>query len=256
MSEVKQIGNIMPNKNRDNPNTGRVYDKNGLAPTLNCMQGGNLQPMIIEDFYKNREPRAYDETAPTIRAEREGLKVIEDYIMPGNNFNQCNKVHSENGICRTIIGQGHAGNEPKVIVASRGRNPDNPSDRTPGNYVEQRLEPNSEGICNTLTSVQKDNLVLEPKVVQAVGDRGNHSYSVKDTAFTIPANPMSDRGQMVIEPLYRIRKLTPKECWRLMGFTDEDFYKAEEVNSNTQLYKQAGNSIVVKVLEAIFKQML
>ena len=41
-----------------------------------------------------------------------------------------------------------------------------------------------------------------------------------------------------------------------MGFTDEDFYKAEEVNSNTQLYKQAGNSIVVDVLEAIFKQML
>ena len=55
---------------------------------------------------------------------------------------------------------------------------------------------------------------------------------------------------------YRIRKLTPKECWRLMGFTDEDFHKAEQVNSNTQLYKQAGNSIVVDVLEAIFKQMI
>ena len=52
---------------------------------------------------------------------------------------------------------------------------------------------------------------------------------------------------------YRIRKLTPKECWRLMGFDDEDFEKAEKVNSNTQLYKQAGNSIVVNVLEAIFK---
>lgn len=49
----------------------------------------------------------------------------------------------------------------------------------------------------------------------------------------------------------RIRKLTPKECWRLMGFDDEDFEKAEMVNSNTQLYKQAGNSIVVNVLEAI-----
>lgn len=56
--------------------------------------------------------------------------------------------------------------------------------------------------------------------------------------------------------MYRIRKLTPKECWRLMGFTDEDFHKAEQVNSNTQLYKQAGNSIVVNVLEAIFKQMI
>ena len=58
------------------------------------------------------------------------------------------------------------------------------------------------------------------------------------------------------EPSLRIRKLTPKECWRLMGFTDEDFEKAQEVNSDTQLYKQAGNSIVVNVLMAIFKQML
>lgn len=54
----------------------------------------------------------------------------------------------------------------------------------------------------------------------------------------------------------RIRKLTPRECWRLMGFTDEDFDKAKEVNSDTQLYKQAGNSIVVQVLESIFKEML
>ena len=49
----------------------------------------------------------------------------------------------------------------------------------------------------------------------------------------------------------RIRKLTPRECWRLMGFDDEDFNKARAVNSDTQLYKQAGNSIVVNVLEAI-----
>lgn len=53
----------------------------------------------------------------------------------------------------------------------------------------------------------------------------------------------------------RIRKLTPKECWRLMGFDDVDFKKAEKINSNTQLYKQAGNSIVVNVLEAIFKEL-
>lgn len=55
---------------------------------------------------------------------------------------------------------------------------------------------------------------------------------------------------------YKIRKLTPKECWRLMGFDDEDFEKASQVNSNTQLYKQAGNSIVVNVLEAIFDNLL
>lgn len=54
----------------------------------------------------------------------------------------------------------------------------------------------------------------------------------------------------------RIRKLTPKECFRLMNFTDEDFHKAEATNSNTQLYKQAGNSIVVNCLTAIMGQMI
>lgn len=53
----------------------------------------------------------------------------------------------------------------------------------------------------------------------------------------------------------KIRKLTPKECWRLMGFDDEDFYKAEAVNSNSQLYKQAGNSIVVDVIEKIYEKL-
>jgi DNA (cytosine-5)-methyltransferase 1 len=59
-----------------------------------------------------------------------------------------------------------------------------------------------------------------------------------------------------IETEYRIRKLTPKECWRLMGYSDRDFEKAAEVNSNTQLYKQAGNAIVKQVLMAIFSQLL
>lgn len=54
----------------------------------------------------------------------------------------------------------------------------------------------------------------------------------------------------------RIRKLTPKECWRLMGFDDEDYERAAQFNSNTQLYKQAGNSIVVNILEAILSNLL
>lgn len=56
--------------------------------------------------------------------------------------------------------------------------------------------------------------------------------------------------------LIRIRKLTPRECWRLMDFTDEDFEKAEAVNSNTQLYKQAGNSIVKNVLCEVFRALI
>lgn len=63
-------------------------------------------------------------------------------------------------------------------------------------------------------------------------------------------------GKAMVKADLRIRKLTPRECWRLMDFTDEDFDKAQKVNSDSQLYKQAGNSIVVKVLEEIFKEML
>lgn len=95
-----------------------------------------------------------------------------------------------------------------------------------------------------------------PSVIQKCGDRGTNNYSVnKNMSYTIPANPMSDREQKIVEKSLRIRKLTPKECWRLMGFDDSDFEKAEKVNSNAQLYKQAGNSIVVNVLEKILENL-
>lgn len=67
---------------------------------------------------------------------------------------------------------------------------------------------------------------------------------------------MTDTEVCRVESEYRIRKLTPRETWRLMGFTDEDFDKAKAVNPDSKLYKQAGNSIVVTVLEAVFRQML
>lgn len=108
--------------------------------------------------------------------------------------------------------------EEQHIVAMRGRNPDNTSDRTAGSPTEQRLEVNMQGTSNCLTSVQKDNLLLE-------------------------------------KPQYRIRKLTPRECGRLMGVSDEDIDKMAAVNSNTQLYKQFGNSIVVDVMCAMFRNL-
>ena len=63
------------------------------------------------------------------------------------------------------------------------------------------------------------------------------------------------RSSLMYETIRIVGKLRPKECWRLMGFDDESFEKAAQVNSNTQLYKQAGNSICVPVLEAIFKEL-
>ena len=87
-----------------------------------------------------------------------------------------------------------------------------------GEPTQQQLEPRLDGLTNTITSVQKDNYVGKE---------------------------------------HRIRKLTPKECWRLMGFSDDDFNKAQASGvSNSQLYKQAGNSIVVNVLEGILRELL
>lgn len=93
-------------------------------------------------------------------------------------------------------------------------------------------------------------VVSEPKIIDDTqgfdGVREYESYSPTLRAA---------RNGLKVEHNLRIRKLTPLEYWRLMGFDDEDFYKAEKVDSNTQLYKQAGNSIVVNVLEEIFKKL-
>lgn len=81
-----------------------------------------------------------------------------------------------------------------------------------------------------------------------------HPHEKESYAFTITACPGTRVTDNFIKENDRTRKLTPLECWRLMGFDDEDFNKAEKVNSNTQLYKQAGNSIVVDVLYYIFRE--
>ena len=148
-----------------------------------------------------------------------------------------------------------------VICASRGRNTDNPSDRTTGISTEQRLELKNDGCSNTLTTVQKDNMVLEPKIKRlgnlydenAGGARAGNVYAPNGLAPALQTAQGGNRQPLMYED-YRIRKLTPRECFRLMGFTDNDFDKIHGI-SNTQLYKMAGNSIVVNVLEAIFKQL-
>ena len=87
------------------------------------------------------------------------------------------------------------------------------------------------------------------------GLRGRIDNQLVPTLTAKSGGGLSSRP-LVMEDKIRLRFLTPKECWRLMGFDDEDFEKASKVNSESQLYKQAGNSIVVNVLMAIFNQML
>jgi DNA (cytosine-5)-methyltransferase 1 len=207
--EVKIVEIRKLNNERHSSLSNSVLDIRGICPTIDTMSGGNREPKILEPMILTPKRTEYGKA---IRKAYESGKVSE------SRHNMTELQPRTDGISNTLttVQKDNLLLEP-IVVASRGRNPQNPSDRTAGNYVEQRLEPNSEGICNTLTSVQKDNLVLEPT--------------------------------------YRIRKLIPLECWRLMDFTDEDFRKAESVNSNSQLYKEAGNSIVKAVLMGIFRQL-
>ena len=247
MADVNVIGSLESKFE----STNRIYDVWGCSPTLSTMQGGNQEPKILES----------------------------------------------------------------QIVAMRGRNPDNPSDRTVGSPTEQRLEVNMQGTSNCLTSVQKDNLVMESQVltpkrteygkqIRKAYESGQiqesrHSMTeleprkdgVSNTLTTVQKDNLvlenniqkvgsissngsqcgtviSDNGISAnlvagthgyanshIATQYRIRKLTPRECGRLMGVSDEDIDKMAAVNSNTQLYKQFGNSIVVDVMCAMFKNL-
>jgi DNA (cytosine-5)-methyltransferase 1 len=100
---------------------------------------------------------------------------------------------------------------------------------------------------------------LERKIVEPIAyDEQNQYLRTDGCVGTLTTDGSSPKhNNRVIEPNHRIRKLTPKECWRLMGFEDTDIDKAIKIGmSNAQLYKQSGNSIVVQVLENIFKEML
>lgn len=248
--EQRRLGNLYGD-DRGTGFAGNVWDKNYISPSLTTMQGGMREPMIVD----------------------------------------------------------------KQIVAMRGRNPDNPSDRTVGGPTEQRLEPNTQDMSNCLTSVQKENLVMESQVLthkrteygkqirkayeskQIQESRHNMTEldprqdNISNTMTTVQKDNLllenniqkvgqissdgSQRGTVIsdngisanlvagthgyanshIATKYRIRKLTPRECGRLMGVSDEDISKMAAVNSNTQLYKQFGNSIVVDVMCAMFRNL-
>lgn len=179
-ARVNQIGNLTRNANRENPNRGRLYDQNGLSPTLGTMEGGNLQPFV-----------------PVLLGG-----IGEKKSNNGTQFYQQDRVYSADGVAMA-----HPANLPD------------------GSYKYAIDEQN--------------------KLVRNDG-----------TVGTITTDGSSPKHNNRVSNGLRIRKLTPRECWRLMGFDDQAFDQAEKVCSNSQLYKQAGNSIVVDVLEKILTNML
>jgi DNA (cytosine-5-)-methyltransferase len=107
----------------------------------------------------------------------------------------------------------------------------------------------TDGIAPTIRAYQGGG--LEPKIIQR--GHGYNQGGEHDIAPTLTSNSYQENNHL--SDGYRIRKLTPRECWRLQGFPDWAFDKAQEVNSNSQLYKQAGNSVTVNVIAAIAKEL-
>jgi DNA (cytosine-5)-methyltransferase 1 len=145
-----------------------------------------------------------------------------------------------------------------MVGAFRGRNPENPSDRTTGAPTEQRLEINKNGTTNTLTSVQKDNVVVEPKIIGYTRDAQGKvtDRHLKDEAGTIHSSSGGGGNTDQFVQDYRIRRLTPIECERLQGFPDNHTeygnYDGEvKKMSNTQRYKQCGNAVTVDIVALV-----
>lgn len=187
---------------KGNEQVRRVYDPDGLSPTLNSMQGGNRQPKILEEN-DLKFVGGIDTTDKWIENEK-GLS---------RNYKEGYRVYDSDGVacCQKSNGGGIGSYTGLYKV-------DGCSTRT-RNYINQpeQLETKKDELSNSITTVQKDSMVLME---------------------------------------HRIRKLTPLECFRLMGFKDEDFYILKENKiSNTQCYKMAGNSIVVDALYYIYLEL-
>lgn len=194
-------------------------------------------------------------TSNTITSVQKDNLVVEPRIIEVGKVkegkHQQDFVQHEGGICRTIC-TGHHASTPHLLKPMVS-------------------EPLTDGVSNTLTSVQKDNYLAIPEATR----QGYAAAHEGDSVNLAVPNSKTRRGRVgkqmantldtgcqqgVVEAdsqvKYCIRKLTPRECFRLMGVDDEDIDKLMSAGiSNSQLYKCAGNSIVVDTLYHLFRKL-
>lgn len=174
------------------------------------------------------------------------------------DFKTTRTICDTNKLCRCLDTMGGGQREPKILVGANLTNIKFES--------ESRIYKEN-GLCPTL--LQRDckgpkkilikNATKKGYLEANVGDYINLQFPKSETRRgrvqkEVAATLMCNDGNGVLEQNFRIRKLTPLECWRLMGWKDEQFNKIQGI-SNSQLYKQAGNGIVVTVLEKIFEKL-
>ena len=281
---VRQVGNISDcNGAWDNPQVGRVYDVSGCSPTLNTCSGGGHEPKVIQvgKLNSSQDGVVIDENgiAPTHTDGHDNTpKVLKiGNINPsGNGMN--GSVYSENGLSPTLTTNKGEGNKVAIKQATKqgyieceiGGVPDlsYPDSKTRRGRVQD-----NGNTCPTITATETGICRIEPKerfFKQALETLNENDCNSGDTinAFnkhvdksgyspTLTTRPEGFKTAILpVTDDIRIRKLTPKECFRLMGFSDENFDAAQKAGvSNSQLYKQAGNSIVVDVLYYIYVEL-
>lgn len=286
---VRQVGNISDcNGAWDNPQVGKVYDVSGCSPTLNTCSGGGHEPKVITGIDKSYNNPKFIETANCITSredrgvsnrESEGTTVLEtpniSYCLDSNYYKgttieqYMNKhrrqliVENNKVAIRQATKQGYIECEVGGVAdlsypdskTRRGRVQDNGNTYPTITATETgicRIEPKERFFKQALETLNEND--CKP------GDTINaFNKHVDKTGFSPTLITRPEGFKTAILPVtdnIRIRKLTPKECFRLMGFSDEDFDSAQKAGiSNSQLYKQAGNSIVVDVLYYIYVEL-
>ena len=226
-SEIKMLGllNI-----KGNEQVRRVYGTYGISPTLNTMQGGNRQPKVLV------EP-----TEPTIqRIDIPQTVKVRKYSVDCQFLCECLRDYKfKSNFSNKDIAE--ALDVPLTKVEHWFRRDDCFAIPDPDIWMKLK----------ELLGIETDEFdesIMTFEEKEGVYEKSERHYFSDGISPTLTSTTASEK---IIEPSLRIRKLTPKECFRLMNFDDSDFEKSKSVNSNTQLYKQAGNSIVVVCVEKI-----
>lgn len=198
-------------------------------------------------------------------AKRLGINILGNTKNPnGTAQGTRDIVHDPKGIVGTLTATDYKG--PKQVAIP---NEIKKYGVLQPNFNQSGVVYETDGISPTIRTMQGGG--LEPKIrVREATKQGYAEAIVGDSVNLSHPNSKTRRGRVgegiantlvtgdsqgVVTPNFRIRKLTPRECWRLQGFPDWAFDKAQEVNSNSQLYKQAGNSVTVNVIKEIARYL-
>lgn len=198
-------------------------------------------------------------------AERLGINILGNTKSPNGTAQGTRDIaHDPKGIVGALTATDYKG--PKQVAIP---NEIKKYGVLQPNFNQSGVVYETDGIAPNIRAYQGGG--LEPKIrVREATKQGYAEASVGDSVNLSHPNSKTRRGRVgegiantlvtgdsqgVVEPSFRIRKLTPRECWRLQGFPDWAFDKAQEVNSNSQLYKQAGNSVTVNVIEEIARYL-